>query len=103
MPFHDNSYDVGFSVGVFMNINSEKIDITIDHLIRVSKKYIIHLEYEENCATDELRNRRITKTYIISHDYQSPYAKRGMKIKTSITYKDTIEKYDKYCCWTVSF
>ncbi len=85
MPFMDNAWDVSFSLGVFMNINEKKIGLAIDEMIRVCRKYIIHLEYDENHAEDGLRERRAFKTNIVSHDYRKLYEERGLKIRTFLT------------------
>ena len=33
-----------------MNIHPSKIEIAVDEILRVSKKYVVHLEYDENHA-----------------------------------------------------
>ncbi|MBS3097433.1 methyltransferase domain-containing protein [Candidatus Woesearchaeota archaeon] len=96
MPFKDNAYDVGFSLGVFMNINKKKIDKAINEMVRVCKKYIIHLEYDEDNTTDDLRKRRAFKTNIISHNYKKLYEKRGLKIIKMLTYKDFLDDYSSF-------
>jgi len=73
MPFADGAYDVGFSLGVFMNIHPARIGHAIDEMIRVCRKAVIHLEYDENHAVPELRERRAFKTNIVSHDYRALY------------------------------
>ena len=69
MPFADNAFDVGFSVGVYMNIHGDDIEIALRELVRVSGKYIIQFEYDENHTTPELRETRAFKTNIVSHHY----------------------------------
>jgi len=96
MPFEDGAYDVGFSLGVFMNINPKRIGSAIDEMIRVCKKYIIHLEYDENHASTELRERRAFKTNIVSHDYKKMYEEKGLKAKLFMTAKDFGESYDQF-------
>lgn len=110
MPFKDNAYDVAFSLGVFMNINKDKIDKAIDEMVRASGRYIVHLEYDENHASQELRERRAFKTNIVSHDYKKLYENRGLKVHTFLTskdfgndyqgfMKDRIEKVERWESW----
>ncbi len=105
MPFRDNLFDIGFTVGVYMNIHSSKIDKAIDELLRVSKKYVVHLEWDQNNTTNKLREKRIFKTNIISHDYKKLYEKRGKRILKFSTYKAFGSKfYDRFPstkvkCW----
>jgi len=96
MPLKDNSYDIGFSLGVFMNINKKKIDNAIDEMIRVCKKYIVHLEYDENNTTEYLRKRRAFKTNIISHDYKQLYEKRGLEVIKILTNQDFADDYKEF-------
>lgn len=77
IPYVDDAFDVGFSLGVFMNIHPTLIRKAISEMIRVSKKYIIHLEYDEAHATNQLREKRRPKTNIISHDYEALYKEVG--------------------------
>ncbi|KPA13628.1 Methyltransferase type 11 domain protein, partial [Candidatus Magnetomorum sp. HK-1] len=48
IPFKDNSFDIGFSLGVFMNIHPLMAKLAFSEMMRVCKKYIIHIEYDEN-------------------------------------------------------
>lgn len=96
IPFKDNAYDLAFSLGVFMNINKNKIDKAIDEMVRVCGKYIIHLEYDENHATRSLRERRVFKTNIISHDYKRLYESRGLKVRAFLTEKDFGSNYNEF-------
>lgn len=96
LPLKNDCYDVGFSVGVFMNINLKKIDAAIDNMVRVCRKYIIHLEYDENNATEQLRERRAFKTNIITHDYRRLYESRGLKVRNFFTHHDFKDKYDDF-------
>jgi len=88
MPFKDNAFDVGFTLGVFMNIHPTKIEKAIDEMIRVSKKYIIHLEWDHDNTKPSLREKRIFKTNIVSHNYRQLYEQRGKNILKFGTYKD---------------
>jgi ubiquinone/menaquinone biosynthesis C-methylase UbiE len=88
MPFKDNAFEVGFTMGVFMNIHPLNIDKAIDEMLRISKKYIIHIEWDQNNTKSELREKRIFKTNIVSHDYKTLYEKCGRKIIKFNTYKD---------------
>lgn len=96
MPFVNNAYDVGFSLGVFMNINPKKIGNAIDEMIRVCGKYIIHLEYDEHHASPDLAERRAFKTNIVSHDYKKMYEAKGLKIKRFLTAKDFGAEYEQF-------
>lgn len=96
MPLSDGSFDVGFSVGVFMNIHPDRIDAAIDEMIRVSKKYIIHFEYDQDHTTPELRKIREFKTNIVSHDYKSLYEKRGKNVIRYLTHDDFGDTYRRH-------
>jgi len=93
LPYKDNSFDVGFSLGVFMNIHSSKIKSALSELVRVSRKYIIHLEYDQNHTTPLLLEKRAFKTNIISHDYKQLYEEMGGKVEVFRTYKDFGQAY----------
>ena len=96
MPFKDNSFDIGFSVGVFMNINPDKILDAFREMIRVCSKYIIHVEYDENHTTDELREKRAFKTNIVSHDYIKLYSDLGVEVAKLLTYKVFEEQFYEF-------
>ncbi len=93
MPFKDDAFDVGFTLGVFMNIHPDKIVKAIDEMIRVSRKYIIHLEWDQENTKPELKERRIFKTNIVSHDYRDLYGKRGKRIMKFETYQNFEKQY----------
>ena len=88
IPFKDKVFDVGLTLGVFMNIHPTKIDNAIDEMIRVSRKYIIHLEWDQDNTKPALREKRIFKTNIVSHNYRRLYESRGKKVLKFETYKD---------------
>jgi len=96
MPLKDNSFDVGFSLGVFMNIHPSKIEAAVKEMTRVCGKYIIHLEYDENNTTEKLREKRIFKTNIVSHDYRALYEALGKKVVKYLTYKDFGDAYNLF-------
>ena len=96
MPFRDNAFDVGFTVGVFMNIHPRKIRAALLEMKRVSRKYIIHLEYDENHTTDELREKRAFKTNIVSHDYRKLYSEIGARVVRFETYRDFGERFQRH-------
>jgi ubiquinone/menaquinone biosynthesis C-methylase UbiE len=96
MPFRDNLFDIGFSLGVFMNIHYTKIEHAIEEMLRVSKKYIIHIEYDEDHTLPELKRRRAFKTNIISHNYRAIYEKKKCKIRCFETYKDFFPRYNTF-------
>ena len=96
MPFKDNSFDIGFSLGVFMNIHPKKIKHALSEMARVCRKYIIHVEWDENNTTEELRKKRAFKTNIISHDYRSLYQSLGKKIAKFKTYRDVADSFKQF-------
>jgi ubiquinone/menaquinone biosynthesis C-methylase UbiE len=93
IPLRDKAFDVGFSLGVFMNIHPFKIEAALREMARVCGKYIIHIEYDENHTTRELREKRAFKTNIVSHDYKKMYEDMGMKVIKFATYKDFGKAY----------
>ena len=88
MPFADDAFDVGFTLGVFMNIHPDKIRKALSEMLRVSKKYVIHLEYDQTRTTPELKERRAFKTNIVSHDYKALYEELGARVVKLLTYRD---------------
>lgn len=96
IPFRDNAFDLGFTVGVFMNIHPRIIMAALKEMIRVSRKYIVHLEYDENNTTPELRKKRAFKRNIISHDYKTYYEHLGGRIIEYLTYKDFAQAYKEH-------
>jgi ubiquinone/menaquinone biosynthesis C-methylase UbiE len=88
MGFRNNAFDVGFSLGVFMNIHPDYIGDAIDEMIRVSRKYVIHLEWDQENTTPSLKERRSFKTNIVSHDYRALYKERGKNVLKFATYCD---------------
>lgn len=96
MPFHDNAFDVGFTLGVFMNIHPSKIRAALSELIRVSGKYILHVEYDETRTTPELREKRAFKTNIVSHDYPALYRELGKNVVKVLTHEDFGEAFRQH-------
>jgi len=45
LPYSDDSFDLVFTRGVLIHIDPTNIDKAIDELFRVSKKWIVNLEY----------------------------------------------------------
>ncbi len=93
MPLKDDAYDIGISVGVFMNIHPSKIMDAVKEMARVCKKYIIHLEYDEDNTTKELKYKRSFKTNIVSHNYKKLYEKISKEVLQFQTYKDFDKAY----------
>lgn len=93
MPLVNDAFDVGFSLGVFMNIHTEKIRAALSEMVRVCGKYIIHLEYDEERTTSELREKRAFKTNIVSHSYAKLYEEMGQEVIVLKTFKDFGEAY----------
>lgn len=96
LPYKDDAFDIGFSLGVFMNIHPDKIGSAIREVARVSKKYIIHLEYDETHTKKALRKKRAFKTNIVSHDYKTLYSNLGLKIVDFRTYKDFTDTFNQH-------
>ncbi len=96
MPLSDGAFDVGFSLGVFMNIHPERIKFALQEMVRVCRKYIIHIEYDERNTTAELREKRAFKRNIVSHDYERIYKDLGMQIASFQTYKEFGDLYYAY-------
>ena len=88
LPYKNNSIDVLFSFGVFMNLHKNIVNLAIDEAIRVSNKYIIHVEPINQFYTKELLSNRVFKTNIISHNYLEIYKKKGLKLVKFLSYKD---------------
>ena len=88
MPYGDKTLDIGFSLGVFMNIHPDKIMDALKEMKRVCKKYIIHIEYDENNTTPQLKEKRAFKTNIVSHDYKNLYQSIGLKVLDFRTHLD---------------
>lgn len=95
MPFKDKSFDIGFTMGVYMNIHPDNIEKAVDELLRVTKKYIIHIEWDQNNTKPALRKKRIFKTNIVSHNYKKIYLERKREIMKFFTYKDVEAEFYK--------
>jgi len=95
IPFKDDAFDIGFSLGVFMNIHPSKIHLAFKEMMRVCKKYIIHIEYDEDNTTKELKEKRTFKSNIISHNYKKIYTQLGAKVQLK-SYKDFGEQYKNH-------
>lgn len=96
MPLSDGEYDVGFSLGVFMNLHPDKIRLAAAEMTRVCARYVIHLEYDENNTTGELREKRAFKTNIVSHDYRKIYESLGKRVSEFKTHLDFGEAYREH-------
>ncbi len=93
MPFTDDAFDVGFSLGVFMNIHPARIGLALREMLRVSRRYVIHLEYDDAHTTPALREKRAPKTNIVGHDYKALYEGLGCRVLDFRTYKDFGQAY----------
>ncbi len=96
MPLKDDAFDVGFSLGVFMNIHPDKIEAAVKEMLRVCGKYVIHLEYDENHTTPELKEKRSFKTNIVSHDYSRLYRQWGGQVVKFLTHQDFGDAYRRH-------
>lgn len=96
LPLKNNAFDVGFSLGVFMNINPRKIKFALEEMMRVCRKYIIHIEYDENHTTEKLKEKRTFKTNIVSHNYTKLYKEMGAEILSFKSYIDFEKDYENH-------
>lgn len=96
MPFKDNAFDIGFSLGVFMNIHPSRIIGALQEMARVCRRFIVHIEYDADRTTRELREKRAFKRNIVSHDYGSLYTSLGKKILRLSSYVDFGKDYNEY-------
>ena len=96
MPLGENAFDVGFSLGVFMNIHPDRIQAALREMVRVCAKYIIHVEWNQEKATEDLRKRRAFKTNIISHDYAALYRSLGQDVIQETSYEDFLGSYEQF-------
>lgn len=46
LPFRDGYFDLAFTSGVLIHISPETVGLALDELFRVSKKYIVAIEYD---------------------------------------------------------
>lgn len=96
MPYSNDKFDVMFALGNFQNINKKYINDSIDEMIRVSKRYIIHVDSDERYYSNKLFFNRVFKTNIISHNYKEIYEKKGLKILKFLTAEDFKNDHDIY-------
>jgi len=96
MPFRDDAFDVGFTLGVFMNLHPAIIRKALAEMLRVCRKRIIHVEWSTRHATPKLVAKRAFKTNIVSHDYGALYAELGVHATRILTYKDFEQDFRKH-------
>ena len=96
LPYENESVDLLFSFGVLLNLHYSEINQVVNEAIRVSKKYIVHVESNEKYYTRQLRNNRIFKTHIISHDLFKIYKSKGLSIEFFASYKDLIKDFKNF-------
>lgn len=96
MPLRDGAFDVGFSLGVFMNIHPSRIMEALGEMLRVCRKRVIHVEWCASHATRELVEKRAFKTNIVSHDYDALYASLGLKPAKVLTHLDFGEAFRQH-------
>jgi ubiquinone/menaquinone biosynthesis C-methylase UbiE len=96
IPFKDDSFDVGYTLGVFMSIHPDNIGSAIDEMIRVCGKYVVHLEYDASHTTPEVLANRACKTHIFPHDYRSLYEERGKRVTRFLSHEDFGEAHDQF-------
>ena len=96
MPFQDNAFDVGISVGVFMNIHPHDISDALSELIRVSRRYVVQLEYDESHTTAALQRARAIKPNVISHDYKALYNDLGYPVAAVYDYRDFGDRFHRF-------
>jgi SAM-dependent methyltransferase len=85
---NDDQFDCTFALGNYQNIHKNFIDKAIDETLRVTKKYIIHIDSDENYYSEDLKKNRVFKQNINSHDYKKLYLNRNCQIIKFLTYKD---------------
>jgi SAM-dependent methyltransferase len=96
IPLKDNAFDIGFSLGVFMNIHPRYIRDAASEMLRVCGRYVIHVEYDETRTTPELREKRAHKTNIVSHDYKEVYESLGAEVISLKTHHDFGQDYREH-------
>ena len=96
LPYENNSFDLLFTFGVMMNVHKSKVDKVIEEAIRVSKKYIIHVEPNSDYYTKELRSNRIFKTNIVSHNLLEIYKSKGVSNEFFSTYKNFVKDFEAF-------
>lgn len=96
MPLKDNAFDVGFTLGVFMNIHPKNIRKALAEMLRVCSGYVIHIEYDQGNTTPELKEKRAFKTNIVSHDYAALYRELGAEVLEFRTYHDFGQAYHEH-------
>ena len=69
LPFDDNSFDFSCSLGVMIHIAKEHLQMYIDELIRVSKRYILIYEYQIE-GGEEGKSRPDLKGYVWKRNYR---------------------------------
>lgn len=98
MPFADNAFDVGFTVGVFMNIHPDRIESALREMARVCAKRVIHFEWNRDFAPPALAEKRAHKTNISSHAYHQLYEQLGhevVQVRTCDDFKDAFARHEE--------
>jgi ubiquinone/menaquinone biosynthesis C-methylase UbiE len=96
LPYENESIDLLFTFGVLQDLHYSEINQAVNEIIRVSKKYIVHVESNEKYYTRQLQNNRIFKTHIISHDLSKTYKSKGLSIEFFASYKDLIKDFENF-------
>lgn len=52
LPFKDGWFDLSFTSGVLIHISPETVGAALDEIYRVSKKWIIAIEYDDTAETE---------------------------------------------------
>lgn len=52
LPFKDGWFDLSFTSGVLIHISPDTVDSALDEIYRVSKKWIIAIEYDDTKETE---------------------------------------------------
>lgn len=102
MALKDKAFEVGFSLGVFMNIHPARIRAALAEMLRVCSRCVVHIEYDENNTTPALREKRAFKTNIVSHDYRGLYRELGAKVVEFRTHADFGEAFRAHARTTTS-
>lgn len=82
LPFKDDMFDLVFTVGVLIHQRPEEVDVMMQEIIRVSKKHVLSMEYENEIFL-EIPYRGKTEA-LFRGPYGDIYEKKyGLRLVTS--------------------
>ena len=80
IPYPSKAFDLVFTCGVLMHISPEDIDAAVDEMARVSRRYILAIEYLAH--KEEMILYRSISNLLWKRDYGKVFSKHGLqKIK----------------------